>query len=58
MCVPRGSFAKSCETLIPRLPHTRTFTLETFDSRNRTVVVRAALNRVSPATAIFVGSRS
>ena len=57
MWLPRGS-RRSRDRLIPRVPHTRTFTSETFDSVKRTVLARSARTRRSGVMLIRVGSRS
>ena len=54
---PRVSL-RSRERLIPRLPHTRTLTVEIFEIVKRTVLVRSARTLRSGVTPIFVGSRS
>ena len=49
---------ESRETLIPRVPHTRTFTLETFESVKRTVRRLLGIDPAQRRSAIRVGSRS
>ena len=57
MWLPRGS-RRSRERLIPRVPQTRTLTVEIFEIVKRSVLVRSQRTLRSGVMPIFVGSRS